>query len=618
MQHTKQAKLAIIASVLVAASLFGGLSIAPALAQQAVASEQISRDSGENTEVEAVELSARKVTTRTDGTITVDIVQNGTVHGSADVNTDSLEMGYTAVLAEFDDPVTVEGSFEIQAAYLGTGMVVVSDMSLANGTGTDIAEDDDDSATDDDEDDGESSDSELPEGRLIASIPRSQGDTEETTIDEITMDARKITTRTYGSVYVAVTQGDEVLGLTSLDAEDLDVQYTLANLTFDGIEVTGDFDLLVLFHGAGLVAVTNVAIAGDTTTGGVDDDDDEDNGNSTDDDDPVMPPGMVHLSVEAITQNGTELSGLWVGVMDNSSTITTGFTEAEFNLTAGEYSVMVDDFTDGTTTYTFVEWQDSTQTSKTRVANLTDNETFTAVYSVQGPGAPPVINPPPTNGTDGGNPPPAGGPNTVTVHTELLDGTDLTGMRAELRTTAGDNEESGFTPATLTMEPGEDYRVVMYSFDNNYFRHWSDGGLHRYHSVSAEDSGQSLTARYEHIEDSQKAKLRVVAMTADGQPIGGTTGTSEDGTLVAEPGVEVQIAPPGSLTPFTAYTAGFSGGSEIEEQFYFINGQTYVVMMQSFDKYQFSHWQDNGSTNSARAHTLSGDVTLTAIYNVVE
>ena len=110
----------------------------------------------------------------------------------------------------------------------------------------------------------------------------------------------------------------------------------------------------------------------------------------------------------------------------------------------------------------------------------------------------------------------------------------------------------------------------------------------------------------------------MLAETADGRPIGGTTGTSEDGTLNALPGVEVQIAPPGSLTPFTAYTAGFSGGSEIEEQFYFVNGQTYVVIMQSFDEYQFSHWEDNGSTNSARSHTLSGDVTLTAVYNVVQ
>jgi hypothetical protein len=606
-----------LASVLVAASLFGGLSIAPALAQQAVASEQISQDSGETTEVEAVELSARKVTIRTEGTLTVNIVQNETVHGSADVNTDSLEMEFTTVLAEFDDPVSVEGPFEIQAEYLGSGLVQVEGMSLAEGTGngTDVAEDDDDSAPDDDEDgDGEQGDLELPDGRQIANISRSQG--EETIIDEVTMDARKITTRTSGEVHVAITQDGDVLGIASLDTDDLDIQFTRANLTFDGIEVTGDFEVVVLFNGAGLVAVTNVALAGDTTTG---EDDDDDNGNPDDDDDPVMPPGMVHLSVEAVSQNGTSLSGLWVGVMDDSSTITTGFTEAEFNLTAGNYTVMVDDFTDGTSTYTFVEWQDSIQ-GKARVANLTDNETFTAVYSVQGPGAtpPPITNPPPTNDTDGGDPPASGGPNTVTVNAELLDGSDLTGMRAELRTTAGDNEESGFTPATLTMQPGEDYRVIMYSFDNNYFRHWSDGGLHRYHSVSPDDAGQSLTARYEHIDDSQKAKLRVVAMTADGQPIGGTTGTSEDGTLVSEPGVEVQIAPPGSLTPFTAYTAGFSGGSEIEEQFYFINGQTYVVMMQSFDKYQFSHWQDNGSTNSARAHTLSGDVTLTAIYNVVE
>ena len=39
MQHTKQAKLAALASVLIAASIFGGLSIAPALAQQAVAAQ---------------------------------------------------------------------------------------------------------------------------------------------------------------------------------------------------------------------------------------------------------------------------------------------------------------------------------------------------------------------------------------------------------------------------------------------------------------------------------------------------------------------------------------------------------------------------------------------------
>ena len=102
----------------------------------------------------------------------------------------------------------------------------------------------------------------------------------------------------------------------------------------------------------------------------------------------------------------------------------------------------------------------------------------------------------------------------MTVHSQLLDGSTLTGMRAELRDSSGTNQEFGFTPATLTMEPGEDYRVVMYSFDNNYFRHWTDGVLHRYHSANAEDSGQSLSARYEHIDDSQKAKLRVVAITS--------------------------------------------------------------------------------------------------------
>ena len=80
---------------------------------------------------------------------------------------------------------------------------------------------------------------------------------------------------------------------------------------------------------------------------------DDDDGGSDDggsDDDPVLPPGMVQLTVNAQDQNGTSISGLWVAVMDGFTTTGSGFTEAKFNLTAGDYSVMMDDFTDGTNT----------------------------------------------------------------------------------------------------------------------------------------------------------------------------------------------------------------------------------------------------------------------------
>ena len=40
------------------------------------------------------------------------------------------------------------------------------------------------------------------------------------------------------------------------------------NITFDAVEVTGDFEIVVIFFGSGLVAVTNVNVAGDTAIGG--------------------------------------------------------------------------------------------------------------------------------------------------------------------------------------------------------------------------------------------------------------------------------------------------------------------------------------------------------------
>jgi hypothetical protein len=66
-----------------------------------------------------------------------------------------------------------------------------------------------------------------------------------------------------------------------------------------------------------------------------------------------------------------------------------------------------------------------------------------------------------------------------------------------------------------------------------------------------------------------------------------------------------------------AYTAGFTGGSEIADAFHFFKGQTYTVIVQEYGQYKFSHWEDNNSTNRARAVPLNGDLTLTAIYDVI-
>jgi hypothetical protein len=280
----------------------------------------------------------------------------------------------------------------------------------------------------------------------------------------------------------------------------------------------------------------------------------------------------------------------------------------------------------------FVKWADTQSTNNLRTEQITAAKTLTVLYSgapatstdssggTGGTGDSGTGGTGDTGGTGGtggdtGGPTTAGA-NQVAVKSQLLDGTSKTGMAVELR--QADNgyiAQNSFTPATLDMQPGIEYKAIMYPFQDYFFRHWTDGGLHRYHLVdTAHNSGDTLTAQYEQVPASISAHLMINAKTSSGQPIGGTTGSEENQDLNAEPGLEVLVAPPGSMT---AYTAGFTGGSEIADAFHFAKGKTYTVIVQEFGQYKFSHWEDNGSTNRARAVPLNGDLTLTAIYDVV-
>jgi hypothetical protein len=423
-----------------------------------------------------------------------------------------------------------------------------------------------------------------------------------------------------------VVRGNQIISLK----KDEDKTSNTPGHYFDDLEMKR-YDLRVLINGTSLVNLKTVlGVSGSTSTSGTTSG--GSNPPASGGSNPPASGGTASISIVAKrSEDGTTVisPGMHFTVRDpsNLEVIGQSFTSgAPVVVQAGKpYDIYA---TFGFQDIRFVEWADNAadKDNNLRTETVTGAKTFTALYSgapeTSTSGEPPGGEEQPPGDNTTTTPPPieepaAGGPNTVTVQSKLLDGTTVTGMLAQLRDSGGDNVQEDFTTAELTLEDGQNYRVIMYSFGEDFFRKWSNGHLHRYFPVEGDGSAYTLTALYEHVPEAQQAKLEVRAKTSDGQPIGGTTGRAEDGTLQALPGVEVQIAPPGSFTPFTAYTAGFSGGSEIEEQFYFIKGQTYVVAMQSFGELQFSHWEDNGSENSARAVPLSGDVTLTAIYNVV-
>jgi hypothetical protein len=191
--------------------------------------------------------------------------------------------------------------------------------------------------------------------------------------------------------------------------------------------------------------------------------------------------------------------------------------------------------------------------------------------------------------------------NSVTVTSSLSDGTKITGEYMQIRLN-GNVVQSGYSPVTFCkLQPKQQYQVVAYWFGESNFRHWSDGVLLRYHQAIAGPNPVNLTAVYEKIPSALSAQFTVKAVLTNGTEIGGTTSLA-DGSIVAKPGMYLDLTLSRQTTP---YTAAFTGSSTLP--FTLLKGQTYTITMYSDQKYKFDHWQDNGSKNPVRSFKISGD-----------
>lgn len=270
-------------------------------------------------------------------------------------------------------------------------------------------------------------------------------------------------------------------------------------------------------------------------------------------------------------------------------------------MAAGSYVVSVSDYGG----YYFKQWSDGTTSREHPVTiGTTGSVSLTALYSTSQSTT--TTPPPPTPET-------GGAANTVTVKSSDLNGNPITGMYVNVRLN-GVIVKDGFTPVTFNLDAGKQYVVVMYWCCDNEFRHFTDGTLTRYHEVTPSSStGITLEARYELVPASQAAKLNVIAVDQNGKVIGGTTGSAEDGTLSAKPGMWMWLTPPGSSTP---YSGAYTGSSSTP--FKIFNAKTYTVSMSSYGEHVFDYWQDNRSTNPVRSFAMNGDsLNNVAVYKTV-
>jgi hypothetical protein len=199
--------------------------------------------------------------------------------------------------------------------------------------------------------------------------------------------------------------------------------------------------------------------------------------------------------------------------------------------------------------------------------------------------------------------------NSIVVTSSVLNGASLSGVKVDLRIN-GSTIKTDYTPVTFSgLTPGIQYQVVVYWLPSYYFRHFTDGQLNRYDTVTLNGTKYaSLNALYENIPQPEAAALDVVAQFANGTQIG--TSDNVNGSYFHTPGMWMQLVPPGLRD---AYTGSFTGGSVLP--FILINHDTYTIQMSAgYQNVVFSHWKDTNSKNPARQVTMSGNATYVAVF----
>jgi hypothetical protein len=509
MLYKESAIAVMVAAMLGVASLFGGFSIVPAIATHdpeavQLANHEVSQDANESTIIDSVELTAKKSFTKARGTVTVEVIQGDEVLRSGTLSSSEIDTSFSDIEVDLAN-VNVTGSFEVLVEYIGGGTLTVSRVDVIEGTETAEEPADDEEAPPNTEEPDNSpppQDQELE--NVIATRDISLDDEETMTIDIVELTAKKSFTKARGTLTVAIVQDGKIIETDTISSEDIGTFDTDLEISFDKLNVTNDFEVAIMYDGRGIVTANSIVVVGETDIS-------EDNGEPTDNEPPA--PGTLHLTVNAIDQNGNAVSDMWVAVLQGMTLVESGFTEEVFTLETGKtYTVEMGDWFDETsgTSYDFNGWSDSVQDNR-RTAELNENEEYTAKYIVTTGASPPP--PPDTNPDDPPtNPPPASGPGTITAIAQRIPspywGPTFTSANAQMYFVlynstgyivyTGFFDENGNTVTGLNN--GETYWIYPTDCDECHddphdvvFDHWQDGSSERPRAVMP---GTSVTANY--------------------------------------------------------------------------------------------------------------------------
>jgi hypothetical protein len=179
---------------------------------------------------------------------------------------------------------------------------------------------------------------------------------------------------------------------------------------------------------------------------------------------------------------------------------------------------------------------------------------------------------------------------TLTLNTQALNGTKITGLYSELLNSAGKVAAKGYSPKAYTLTDGATYTVEADGYGSCSFDHWADTGSASYIRTISISSNTQITAVYN---------------------CGGSSGGSASVTVKATDtnnnvltGYFVQILNPSGNVVATGYTPQtFSN---------LVAGASYSVQVDGYQSCSFAHWS-NGATSDPMTFTATTSATFTAL-----
>jgi hypothetical protein len=165
----------------------------------------------------------------------------------------------------------------------------------------------------------------------------------------------------------------------------------------------------------------------------------------------VLSTFVPRLTINAVDSNGNDLNGMYVTLSQNGTLIHSNFTPTSFKLNSSlVYTVTVADYGG----YTFDHWSNGS-TVRTTTITISSNAVLTAIYRKVGSALPQ-------------------GESILTVATVDSSGKVLSGLYTSLWQN-GTLISSTDSPARFLVYTGATYQVIVTSYGNYTFDHWSNG-----------------------------------------------------------------------------------------------------------------------------------------------